>query len=123
LFRTYFYDRDTIVYLKGFDKNGVLYDCVLPIIIHENGQDEVSIKLIYSEYDSVRIGVIIGDLDNKKQLMDTIEVLGSNGLEVRYKLQSGHKSVTGWLFEIKMPEDEITGEYFFEKSFIDKSPI
>lgn len=112
LFRKYVYKNGDLIYFKAYDKQGGLYDCKLPVGFSET-KEGLEINLLYSEFDSTRIGIIIGNLDTKNQLIDTLEILGSKNLSYLYKYNEGEINITGVLFEIKMPENRIEGEYYF----------
>lgn len=113
LFRKYVYKNGELIYFKSYSKEGNLYDCKLPIELTYS-EIGIEIKLAYTEFDSARIGVIIGRLDANKHLIDTIEVLGSKDLKYIYEVDEGKKYFSGVLYEIKMPENRIEGQYFFE---------
>lgn len=111
LFRKYVYKDGELIYFKAYDKQGYLYDCRLPIEFSET-KEGLGVSLSYSEFDSARIGIIIGNLDLKNKLIDTLEVLGSKNLSYVYK-SNEEINITGVLYEIKMPENRIEGEYYF----------
>ncbi len=96
------------------DEEGFVYAGFLPVSIKELENREIEIRLDYTEYDSAGIGIIIGNLDKKNHLKDTIEILASSSLSKKYKLEKGNNRVTGVLFEIKMPEGDITGRNHFD---------
>lgn len=114
LFRKYVYKGGDLIYFKGYSKSGELYDSKLPIHITETKDSkEVEIRLAYTEFDRARVGIIIGNLDSENHLIDTLSVHGSKGLSVAYRLGNGQSNITGILYEIEMPNEQIRGEYFF----------
>jgi hypothetical protein len=122
--KVYFYKLGNIFYYKAYEKNGKLYDNQLPIeveiITYNERNDEylINIKLLYSIYDNARIGVIVGNLDEKNYLLDTMVVTGSKNLECKIVIKS-IDIVTGQVFELKMPDNEIVGRFFFKHPLID----
>ena len=106
---------DSIVYFKAFTNNGEYYNSVLPIgLDYHTESEELEITLMMSAHDNVRIGVIIGPLDINKNLVDTVEVLGSSKMSVKYSIGKNENIITGKLYEIKMPEQTVVGDYHFE---------
>jgi len=76
------------------------------------------INLNYSFYDSSRIGIILGHLNEKGKLIDTLKILGSsNGnLHVSYVVDRNifnERELSGILFEIK--DEKIMAQYPFKQ--------
>lgn len=114
MYGKYYFEKDSMVYMKRYTMEGVLYDSFLPISIARLGNREYEVSLNYTIYDSVRIGVIIGQLDKNNSLIDTVSILGSAGMSVRYELNDIRNPVlSGVLYEIKMPQQSIEGLYYF----------
>ncbi|MGM0580952.1 MAG: hypothetical protein ACQETL_09755 [Bacteroidota bacterium] len=66
--------KDTLMYYKGFDKNGNIIDSYLSLNISKTENDSISIYLNYFEADSLALGIILGELSDENKLLDTIKV-------------------------------------------------
>lgn len=115
LLRKYFSDNGDIIYVKTYSQDGNLIASYLPIEITKvDGKEKINIKLSYSEYDSTKIGIIFGGIDSLGKLTDTLKIVESTSLEYEYPIHDHIDKVTGTLYEIKMPESTIQGQYHFE---------
>ncbi|UII26105.1 hypothetical protein LVD15_22810 [Fulvivirga maritima] len=80
--RKYLLYFDSLVYYKGYDTMGYVYDAFLPISVENIDKNKYEIELLHTELDSARIGVIIGHLDSRNHLTDTLQVFGSKDLKL-----------------------------------------
>lgn len=102
-----------VIYVKSYNKQGDLISSFLPIsVIVQN--NIVKVKLEYSEFEEIGIKVIFGRLDNKNNLIDTLDIISSDRMNVQYELKSETKEVSGKLFEIDPQTSEVKGVYHFK---------
>lgn len=102
------FNNDTTIYEVHYSKRGTPYDIFMPISIEVTDSLDYYISLIqldYGFYDNGYIGVIIGNLDEKYKLIDTVEVLNSksNSRKIEYIFKKNliqNKNLQGILFEI-----------------------
>jgi len=129
----YYYDMGELVYFKAYDSIGNLVDS--KITVNVRPKDTMSTYLINTPHEVFielknrfsygkrnRIGIIIGNLDKENNLIDTLEVLGTKEGVLYYQydtipFREGEHKISGKLYEIKMPEQEIIGETFFRYKY------
>lgn len=131
IYKIYYTDMGKPIYLKGYDSLGNINQSmvtaeVMPVdSLNTNNFGDfhrMMIGIKYSYGDENRVGVIIGNLDKSGILQDTIQMIGSKSgsLHVGYQIkpsQKGKNQVSGVVYEIKMPEEEIIGEDAFTYSY------
>lgn len=117
LHKYYYYQEGELLYYKAYDQEGDLYDNKLPVNILQK-EDSLIVSLSYSNLPHLRIGVIFGNLNAHKMLVDTLDVIAADGNTVRYNLANSnlkhYENLTGVLYEIAMPAQEITGNFPFD---------
>lgn len=115
LMRKYVYSMGELIYMKAYTKEGVQYDSKLDINISKTvNKDSVVIELGYTEYDSAGFLVAFGNLDANNRLIDTLAIYGTRDLDLKYKVDSNQKILSGVLFELKLPEETIEAAYYFK---------
>ncbi|MDH5368229.1 MAG: hypothetical protein OEW67_14695 [Cyclobacteriaceae bacterium] len=129
----YYYDMGQLDYLKSYDTLGVMYQSKIRAVLYprdtldyypldETHKVYIELAHRYSFGEGNRIGVIIGELDENDNLIDTLTTFGSNSGELFFKYQAmpskiGDNYLDGILYEIKMPEQEIIGTTTFRYSY------
>lgn len=115
------YDKDSIIYNVSYTKGGAFYNesVILPLFFSLE-DDSLKISLLRTFYNSARVGVAIGKLDESNKLVDTVKVLGSMNTSIEYSLEDMEKStggIEGIFYEIDASEDIIKAQRPFSYEF------
>ncbi|GEM_PF-4826842 len=122
-----YYVKGKLSYYKSFDDLGILVDSKLPIQIRRVDSSphdcqslaNVEISLAFSSLENYRLGAILGNLDSNNELVDTLDIIGSNNSILGYQMvpYDWSNMISGVLYEVEMPSEEIKGAYFFKYDF------
>lgn len=113
----YYYNKGNVEYIGNYDKEGNPRGGFLCADIEITPSDTLKMELRYSRYDSVRIGVLLGPLDENYFVKDTVAMFADDGLDIEFNINqflNDPDSVMGYVVELKMPENKDMLAYYFK---------
>ncbi|MDH5368110.1 MAG: hypothetical protein OEW67_14080 [Cyclobacteriaceae bacterium] len=131
--RVYYYEMGELLYLKGFKPSGEMMQSKITAKIYpkdtlehysKNETLKVYIELAkrYSYDEGNKLWIITGNLDEKNNLLDTLENFTTDNGKLYFKYQTTPKNfginyIMGKMLELKMPENIVIGETSFRYEY------